>query len=187
MQFNWDPFPVLHTERLTLRKMNDGDLNQLFKIRSDKENMKYISRPVAQTMQDVIDLMGRTEDAFNNQDGINWAIARKEDDLMMGSIGFYRMKKEHYRAEVGYQIHKDFQLKGVTYEALKRVVDYGFKEMKLHSIEADINPDNIASIKLIEKGGFKKEGYFKEVFFFEGKFYDSFVYSLINPDKSIQY
>ncbi|GAC1381053.1 MAG: GNAT family N-acetyltransferase [Ginsengibacter sp.] len=187
MQFKWDPFPVLETERLKLRRMNTGDLEQLFKIRSDEENMKYISRPLAKTMQDVVDLLGRTDEAFNNQDGINWAITSKEKDLMMGSIGFYRMKKEHFRAEVGYQIHKDFQMKGIMYEALKRVIDYGFQEMKLHTIEADINPDNIASIKLIEKGGFVKEGHFKDVFFFEGIFYDSFIYSRLNPDNSITY
>ncbi len=65
-------------------------------------------------------------------------------------------------------------------EVLTAVLDYGFKQMHLHSVEANVNPDNKASMKLLERNGFIREGYFKENFFFDGKFLDSAVYSLID-------
>ena len=55
------------------------------------------------------------------------------------------MKKEHYRAEIGYALHPAFWKKGIMKEAILAVVDYGFNKMHLHSIEANINADNIAS------------------------------------------
>ena len=65
-------------------------------------------------------------------------------------------------------------------EALLRVIDYGFSTMKLHSIEAHINPENAASGFLLEKSGFTREAYFKEDFFFNGRFIDTAVYSLLS-------
>ncbi len=65
-------------------------------------------------------------------------------------------------------------------EALSTVIHYGFEVMKLHTIEADVDPNNTASIKLLERNKFVKEGYFKENYFFEGKFYDTVVYSLLD-------
>jgi ribosomal-protein-alanine N-acetyltransferase len=65
------------------------------------------------------------------------------------------------------------------HEALEIVLDYGFGKIKLHSVEANANPENAASIKLLERNGFIREGYFKENYFFNGKFSDSAIYSLL--------
>jgi len=65
-------------------------------------------------------------------------------------------------------------------EAIDMAIDYGFKELKFHSIEANINPNNIASRNLLLKKGFVKEAYFKENYYFNGKFLDSEIYSLLN-------
>ena len=65
-------------------------------------------------------------------------------------------------------------------EALMAVIDFGFNEMKLHSIEGQINPENVVSGVVLEKCGFTREAYFKENFYFQGKFFDSAVYSLLN-------
>lgn len=68
------------------------------------------------------------------------------------------------------------------FEAIQTVIEFGFEKMKLHSIEANINPENIASKKLLEKAGFIKEAYFKENHFFNGKFIDTEVFSLLNKN-----
>jgi ribosomal-protein-alanine N-acetyltransferase len=70
-------------------------------------------------------------------------------------------------------------------EAMDIVLDYGFNIMQLHSIEANVDPGNIASIKLLEKNGFVKEAHFKENLFFNGKFLDTVIYSLINPAEKV--
>ena len=67
--------------------------------------------------------------------------------------------------------------KGIASEAVEIVVGFGFNEMKLHSIEAVIDPRNGASEKVLQKNGFVKEGYLKENEFFDGKFLDTVIYS----------
>ncbi len=100
---------------------------------------------------------------------------------MIGTIGLWRIDKPHYRAELGYMLQTAHQQKGITSEVLAAVVDYGFKEMKLHSIEAKASPNNAASLKVLDKAGFVREAYFKEDYYFNGQFLDTVVYSLLAP------
>jgi ribosomal-protein-alanine N-acetyltransferase len=73
-----------------------------------------------------------------------------------------------------------FQGKGIISEAIKEVVKYGFEEMKLHSIEAIIDPANISSEKVLQKNGFVKEAHLRENDFFNGRFLDTVIYSSLN-------
>jgi ribosomal-protein-alanine N-acetyltransferase len=70
--------------------------------------------------------------------------------------------------------------KEIASEAVGIVVEFGFNEMKLHSIEAVIDPRNSASEKVLQKNGFIKEAHLKENEFFEGEFIDSVIYSRLN-------
>jgi ribosomal-protein-alanine N-acetyltransferase len=117
----------------------------------------------------------------DSNDAVFWVIAFPGNPSeMIGNIGYWRMQKEHYRAEIGYLLHPDHWKKGIMKEALAAVVKYAFDEMGLHSIEANINPDNTASGKLLESCGFEKEAYHKENYFHDGVFYDSIIYSRLN-------
>jgi [ribosomal protein S5]-alanine N-acetyltransferase len=95
------------------------------------------------------------------------------------------MQKEHYRAEIGYALHPEHQGIGLMQEALNAVLDYGFTVMNLHSVEANVNPNNAASINLLQRNGFMREGMFRENYFYNGKFLDSAIYSLLTPVKAI--
>lgn len=90
------------------------------------------------------------------------------------------IKPEHYRAEIGYMLLPEYHRKGIASEAVKEVVKYGFDVMKLHSIEAVLDPENHGSAKVLEKNGFVKEAHFKENGFFEGRFLDTVIYSILN-------
>ena len=87
------------------------------------------------------------------------------------------MLKEHYRAEIGYVLDPAYWRKGIMKETILRTLDYGFSTLGLHSVEARINPHNIASASVLESTGFVREAYFKEDFFHRGKFEDTAVYS----------
>ena len=73
----------------------------------------------------------------------------------------------------------EFQNRGIISEAIQEVVNYGFTKMKLHSIQAVIDPNNLSSEKVLRKNGFVKEAHFIENEFANGKFWDSVVYSLL--------
>jgi ribosomal-protein-alanine N-acetyltransferase len=177
---NFTPFQNLETERLLLRRVDNADLKEVIALRSNPETMKYIPRPLVKTDQEGLDHIAMINDKIEANEGINWAITIKDNPQLIGIIGHYRIKPEHHRAEIGYMILPEFSGKGIVTEAVKAVVKYGFEQMKLHSIEAVIDPDNIASAKVLEKNGFIKEGHLKENEFFEGRFLDSVIYSLLN-------
>jgi len=180
---NFSPFPEMQTERLLLRCLKHTDGPELLFLRSDDAVMKYIDREKTKTLEEAEAFVTRILENLHNNDGIMWAVAlRHNPEKLIGTIGFWRLIKQHYRAELGYMLHPQHWGKGIMKEAVLAAVDYAFTGMKLHSIEAHINPDNIASGLVLEKAGFTREAYFKEDFFFRGKFIDTAIYSLLNKN-----
>jgi len=142
--------------------------------------MRYIDKPRAKNLTDAQYFVQVVLDNLAKNEGITWAMALKEKPTaLIGTIGFWRLIKEHYRAEIGYMLHPDHWRKGLMKEAIEAVIPYGFQKMKLHSIEARINPGNDASDAILRSAGFVREAYFKEDFFYNGKFLDTAIYSLL--------
>ena len=183
LQLNFSPFPTIVTERLLLREVTNKDANEIFFLRSDKEVLKYLDKAPEKSVDETIDFIARIKKDMDNKDGISWGIVLKGSDIVIGTICFWQMQKEHYRAEIGYVLHPAQQGKGIMDEAINAVLKYGFETMKLHSVEANVNPANTNSMKLLEKNGFVKEAYFKENYYYNGKFIDSVIYSLITSKK----
>jgi ribosomal-protein-alanine N-acetyltransferase len=183
LQVNFEPFPVLTTDRLVLRQITAADANEIFEMRSDENVMKYICRPRPKDVDEVFPFIETIRGRIAANEGIGWAITLKDEDKVIGHISLHVIIKEHYRAEVGYMLSPAHQRKGITAEALKAVLDYGFNTLGLHSIMAIASPHNTASRTLLEKTGFTQEAHFKEDFFWKGKFLDSVVYSLLTPVK----
>ena len=180
---NFNPFPVIETERLLMRHIHVSDIEEIFILRSDPIINKNSLRPLITEKAEAFDFIKKIEAMVEKNEGISWVICEKEvPEKVIGHIGIWRLMKEHYRGEIGYLLHTDFQGKGMMTEALKASIDYGFNQLKLHSIEAHVSPLNQPSINILERNHFIREGYFKEDFFAKGKFHDSIVYSLINPN-----
>lgn len=171
-------FPEIKTARLLLRKMTIKDAPQIFKLRSDELVMRYIDKERSATIADAEVFVNRIIYSLNNNEGITWAITLIEDpQTLIGTIGYWRLIKEHHRAEIGYMLDPAYWQKGLMKEALLKVIDKGFGVLKLHSIEANINPENSASAAILITTGFVKEAHFKENFFFNGVFRDTVIYS----------
>ena len=179
LEVNFSPFPTLETERLILRAITLQDAPQVLAMRSDERVMQYFDRPRDTSIADAEITIQKRIDNLQSNSGINWGITLKNDDTLIGDIAFWRIDKEHYRAEIGYMLHPDFQGKGIMQEALTKAIDYAFNILKVHSIEANVNPLNEASIKLLERNKFVREAYFRENFYYNGKFLDSAIYSLV--------
>lgn len=179
LEINLKPFPVITTERLILRRIAPDDKEEIYKIRSNKILMQYIDRPLAVSMADAVALIDKINISFEKNEGITWAVSLKNDPKLIGTIGFWRIDKEHHRAEIGYLLQEAFQGKGIMKEAIKAALQYGFTKLRFHSVEANVNPANTASIKLLEQLQFIKEAHFKENFFYNGRFWDTLVYSVL--------
>ncbi|RYZ29697.1 MAG: N-acetyltransferase [Chitinophagaceae bacterium] len=182
LNVNFSPFPILTTERLLLREMTPADAPGVLRLRSSKEVMKYINRPLALTLSDAEAWINVVVSTLQKDEGITWCMAlREKPSEFIGSIGLWRIEKENYRAEIGYMLDPSFQGQGIMSEAIQKVVTYGFEQMKLHTIEGCIDPRNIASGRVLEKSGFVQEAYFKENYYLNGGFADTAVYSALSP------
>ncbi len=180
LELNFLPFPTLETERLILRKVTMADSQDVLTLRGDIDAMRYIGKPISTTFDEARDLITRIQDGLENNTAIGWAISLKNNPQLIGTIGFHQIDKQHYRAEIGYMLLPQFWNKGLMSEAIQQVLDYGFNTMKLHSIQANIDPNNKVSAAILKKYNFVSEAYFKENFFFNGKFMDSEIFSLLN-------
>jgi ribosomal-protein-alanine N-acetyltransferase len=176
------PFPELETERLHLTRITMNDVDDFFLLRSDRRLMQYISRPLAKEKSDVAALIEIFEKSLIESTGISWGIRLKDQKALVGTIGFWRLTKEHFRAEIGYMLKFELRQQGIMLEALHAVLDHGFNKMHLHSIEANVNPRNLPSIKLLEKAAFEKEGYLRENYYADGQFTDTVLFSLLNKN-----
>lgn len=180
LEINFHPFKNLQTDRLWLRRVDRNDVSEILALRGNPETMKYIPRPLTKNNEDALAHIDMIEAKIISNEGINWAVTLMGNPKLVGLIGLYRIQPEHHRAEIGYMILPEFGGKGIATESIKAVLDYGFHDLKLHSIEAVIDPENRASEKVLLKTGFIKEGHFIENEFFEGKFLDAAVFSILD-------
>lgn len=182
LKIHFNPFPVIHTNRILLRKIGEEDVAPLLFLRSDEEVMRYIDRPRLRTEADALALIARLDKLEKDNEGINWAICLKDHpETLIGTVCLFNFAREHYRGELGYLLHPAFQGKGLMQEAVISVLNFGFRVLNLHTIEANVNPGNKSSIKVLERNQFVQEAYFRENFFFDGKFLDTAVYTLRTP------
>ncbi|WP_165370506.1 GNAT family N-acetyltransferase [Hymenobacter persicinus] len=176
------PFTELRTPRLLLRELREADAPTLFIMRSDARFIRYLDRDPDASVDETLAIIRRIAQNTADNAGITWAIVRPDrPDELLGTVGLWRMMPEKHRAEIGYGLHSDHWGQGLMHEALAAVLDYGFQSLHLHSVEANVNPSNAASIRALEKQGFVREAHFREDYYFRGQFLDSVIYSLLTP------
>ncbi|WP_460576974.1 GNAT family N-acetyltransferase [Hymenobacter coalescens] len=172
----------MRTPRLVLRRITPADSPTILFLRSDPAVMRYLDREPDASLAEAEAVVRRMDEALVKNEGIVWGLARLgEEERLLGTCGLWRLIPEHHRAEVGYTLHPDGWGQGLMGEALATVCRYAFEVMGLHSIEANVNPQNAASIRLLERQGFVREAYHRENYYFRGQFLDSAIYSLLTP------
>jgi ribosomal-protein-alanine N-acetyltransferase len=174
-------FPILHTPRLLLRGVTAADAPALFALRSDPQVLRYLGRPPHRDVAESLALIETAQRNFAEQCAILWGIALQGKQPMIGTITLWNMDLANHRAEIGYMLLPSHWRQGIADEAVRAVLEYGFGVLDFHSLEANTDPENEASGRLLEKHGFVQEAYFRENFYFEGRFLDSRIYSKINP------
>jgi ribosomal-protein-alanine N-acetyltransferase len=177
-----DDFPPLETERLLLRTLTADDLAFVFHHFSDADIYRYLvdEEPVstlAQT-QSIIDFYtDPTGKSYNR-----WVLELKSEERPIGTCGYHLWHKSHYRAEIGYDLEKASWHQGLMTEALEAVIVFGFEKMSLNRIGAMVHPENKASIRLLARLDFQKEGLLRDYYYQSGRFYDHWLLSLLKKE-----
>lgn len=175
-------FPTLETERLILREIIKEDTEGIFACFSNDDVTRYYGQETLQNLEQAENFIEFFQKNYHDKRGIRWAIERKEDKGIIGTIGFNAWLPKHKRAEIGYELHPNHWRKGYTSEAVLAVLTYGFDVMELTRIGAVVFKENEASQNLLTKIGFQEEGILKKYMYQNGVAHDTYVYSLLKAN-----
>ena len=177
--FVFQSIPTLETKRLRLRSLTADDAPGVFAILSDPDVAHGAGvTPLTGIEQAVTSIDGYHRN-YQNKRSIRWAIVRKEDDTLIGMGSFQRFDIHSRRAEIAYEIGKPHWRQGYATEAVSALLNYAFKTMNLHRVEAVVEPNNVASRGLLEKVSFQAEGRLRERFLQNGTFHDDLFFGLL--------
>ncbi len=176
-------FPGLETKNLYLREMLPGDATAVFQILADTEVTRfYDDDPFTDVSQARVQIAAWAN-GFEAKRTIRWGIARKNRNVIIGSCGLYGFHTWHMRGSLGYELARAYWRQGIMTEALSAIIDFGFNEIGLNRLDARVMPGNHASIRLLEKLGFRNEGLLREYERWAGKGYvDLYVFSLLQRE-----
>ncbi|OWA34149.1 N-acetyltransferase [Saccharibacillus sp. O16] len=178
-RFDWSEFPRLETPRLILREARPEDREGLFRLYADEEVMRYIPLDPFESVEEADDEMSWHARIFREQTGLRWMIEDRESGAFVGTCGFLGLEREHNRMEIGYDLTRAHWGRGLMPEAIRAVLDFGFGSLHANKIEARVDPDNAASIRLMEKLGFTLEGRLRQHEFEKGRYVDLLAYSIL--------
>lgn len=182
----FDKFPVLKTERLTLREILPSDAEKIYKMRANGRVNQFIARLSMPRLEDAVTLVEKTRMAYQNKLAIGWAGVLRENEAIIGTCGYNFIDFQNLRAEIGGELSVEYWGKNIALEAVMEVIRFGLNVIGLHSIEAKVSPDNRGAIYLLEYLGFRKEAHYRDRIYFKGQFWDMAVYSLIKGEERLE-
>jgi ribosomal-protein-alanine N-acetyltransferase len=153
---NFTSFPILTTERLTLRQLLIDDQNDILALRSDTEINRYLDRQPSETIEDAINFINKVNDNIKLNNSIYWAITLTTTKTFVGTICLFDFSDEKNSCEIGYELMTKFQGQGIMKEATQAVIDYAFQTLKIKQILAFTHSDNQNSTKLLTRFNFVK-------------------------------
>lgn len=156
--FYHNPFPILEMDDgHYLREQSLNDTSAFYEYYSAPEVSRYILANIPKNLTDAMNEIHYCRNLFYQKSGVYWSIARKSDDRMIGAVGLY-IHPHHNRAEICYDLHKDFWRQGIMKRAMRTVMNFAFEKLKLDRIEAVTIKENIASISILNSLGYLHEG-----------------------------
>lgn len=174
-------FPVLHTERLDLIEIKQRHLNDLFKIFGNPAVTSFYNVTTLEKEAEAQQFINHFRNRFNEGAAIRWGLALKGCNTIIGTLGYNNFTK-HHRANIGYDLLPEFWNNGYITEALKAVLRFGFDQLYINRIEAEVMQGNVASERVLEKLGFKKEGVLRQWMYWNNKHFDMNMFSLLRSD-----
>ncbi|MCC6521692.1 MAG: GNAT family N-acetyltransferase [Polyangiaceae bacterium] len=185
---SFEPFPELVTPRLLMRRLGPEDAHELFRLQTDADVNRYLGR-APPTREESDAKLARIEADVVAFAGITWGLvprgpgAGRAGPAIIGTAGFWRWDKPHAHAELGYLLAPEHWGRGLVSEAVGAIIAFGFERLGLHRIEANVDPANAASLRVLDKLGFVREGFLRENWRFGERFLDTVTFGLLAQDR----
>ena len=122
LTFNFIPFPVITTERISLRQLTPDDVNEILIFRTDERILKYLHRLPDTSEEEALSFIRQIENSILKNESIMWGISLKGETKLIGSICFWNIRKQDHRAEIGFVLLPDYHKKGIMNEAISAVL-----------------------------------------------------------------
>ena len=174
--------PTLYTERLSLRAMHPIDAEDMFDYAKRPEVTKYLLWREHESISFTRDYLIYVGRRYALGDFYDWAIIDRESRKMIGTCGFTKIDTANNSAEIGYVLNPDFHRRGFGSEAVKRILKFGFEELKLNRIEARFMQGNEASLALMRSVGMTFEGYMRDLVLAKGSYRTVGVSSILRSE-----
>jgi len=169
-------------KRVFLRALKLSDTARLCFLLNDKEIFENTSFQPPVTFEKEKKFILDSQKKLKKGEEIVWGIDLKKEKTLVGCISLKKIDWIDRKAEVGYWLGKDWRGRGLMTEALGLVLNFSFEKLKLHRIFAFVFSDNIASQRVLEKMGFKKEGELREHKYRFGKWKDAIVFGILEKE-----
>jgi RimJ/RimL family protein N-acetyltransferase len=181
-----DPFrtglPTLDAPRLRLRHPRAADAEALFEIFGCNETLRYWSHEALPDLDAMRDYIARIETFCAERTLFQWIAADRGSDRAVGTVTLAAWDRTHRHAEIGFTLNRAWQGRGLAAEAVAAALRFGFDAMDLRRVEADVDPDNGASLRLLERLGFRREGLLRQRWFTFGAWHDTVWLGLLQEE-----
>ncbi len=181
-KFEFKDFPKLETERFILRKGTVDDCSDIFELYVNENVVKYLPLNLFESVEDAMVEINWYEKIFKEQIGLRWVIEEAKTKKVIGTCGYLNYEKEHNRIEIGYDLKPDYWGQGIMQETLGKIIHFAFTSMEINKIEAKVEPENKASIRLLGKLNFCQEGVLRQHEFEKGKYVDLVLFSILKSE-----
>jgi ribosomal-protein-alanine N-acetyltransferase len=168
----------LTTERLLLREARDEDADSIFSLRGDVVVAEYLDRPSLNSVDEAFAFIDKLVKGISENKWWYWIISKKGNVEFLGTICLWNFSEDWKTAEVGIELLPQYFNKGFASEALKKIIDFGFDDLELNTIEGFVQVYNQKSINLMKKNGFHFKSEFEEPSVIDSKPIKYAIYSL---------
>jgi ribosomal-protein-alanine N-acetyltransferase len=175
-------FPILETERLKLVQVENEHSQSFYDIMSRDEVTKYYGMDSLQSVEEASKIVGSFKKTFKSNRGIRWGIVLKDSGDFVGTLGLNNLSTWSKKSEIGFELHPSHWNKGITTEAIKEVLRFSFKDLGLFRMGAITYPQNEASIQLLKRLGFTKEGSLRGYLYQGNQSHDALIFSLLSTE-----
>lgn len=175
-----DHLPPLRGGDLLLRWLTADDAPDLHAIFSDADVVRFMSVSLQTSRASTLAFLGEIHDGFREGSLYQWGIQMEPG--IVGTVTLASIDRRHRRAELGFALARAFWGRGLILRALPAVIQFAFERLGLHRIEADADPRNGASMRVLERLGFQREGLLRERYFQLGEVQDAVVFGLLRRD-----
>ncbi len=177
------PIPTLQGKLIALRKLRRSDADSIQRHANNRDIARFLPRlPFPYTLQEARKWITLTPRLAREDKAYNLGIEDVESGKIVGMIGLRSINRQDRNAEVGYWVGTSFQRRGYAGEALDLILKFAFKELRLARVYAVVHQKNVASVKLLERIGFVREGIWRKASLINRRWYDVYAYGILKEE-----